>query len=286
MTFDKLAQLWLDHQGHLAEGSLVRYENALATVQPFFRILPKQDQQRMPALNAQVLAWDKERRTKLAGNAFNIEFCVLKSVFRFGFEEGYIRHNPMKGLRRAKVRTPETFIPTPDQFDAIVKGMRGLGEIEGADFIEFLAYSGCRCEEAKALRWRDVDFEKGRLLVGRGGRTKNGREYYLPLFPKLRLLLEAQRAMRPADDDDSLLWWGVEIRHRLDKVCRQLGLPHLHPHHAFRHYFAVQALKKVGVNNVAVVARWLNHHDGGALVLKTYANHIDNAEQEALAALL
>ena len=62
-------------------------------------------------------------------------------------------------------------------------------------------------------------------------------------------------------------------RQALDGACRRLGLPHLRVHD-LRHFFASLCLSS-GID-VATVARWLGHSDGGALLLRTYAHLLDD----------
>lgn len=58
-------------------------------------------------------------------------------------------------------------IPSKEQFLAVLgelrNGHRATGE--AADFVEFLAYSGMRQGEASQVRWRDINFDLGAVLL-------------------------------------------------------------------------------------------------------------------------
>jgi integrase len=285
MTFNELSDKWLALKGHLDESSRNRYQHAIAGMTKHLGKLPRANDGKMTEFVSALARWQDDRRQSLAASSFNLELATLRSILDMGVRDGAMTRNPAAELRPSKAARVEQPIPTPDELARIVAEVRTDGGDEAADFIEFLAYSGCREDESRRLTWRDVEFDQNRLLVGRGGNTKNGREYYLPLFPKLKLLLLAIRAQRPDATADDLIFGGTPVRYRLDKATAKLNLPHLH-HHSFRHYFAVQALRAVGMNKVGVVAKWLNHQDGGKLLLSLYGNHVTDAESQQLAAQL
>jgi integrase len=282
MTFTELSTEWLARKGHLDETSRTRYEYAVQSIGQYVTGLPDPDQKRMPKLNAELMSWQACRRDELSPSTFNLELACCKAIFRYAEKQGYLAADPTADVRPSKFVRKESPVPTEEQFAALVAKLRAEGGDDAADFAEFLAYSGCREDESRWLRWGDVELDRSRVLIGRDGIAKNGRENYLPLFPKLFALLTAVKAKRTNTDADTLIWSGVQLRYRLRKACAELGLPMFH-HHSFRHFFAVQALKRLGMNKVGVVAKWLNHQDGGRLLLSLYGNHVTDTESQELA---
>ncbi len=107
-----------------------------------------------------------------------------------------------RNVKKRKQPVKELQIPTKEQFRALVSALRSEPRAkEAADFVEFLAYSGLRLGEARAVRWRDVNFELNTLLVtGGADGTKNHEVRTVPLFPPLKLL----EGMRVAERDCEL----------------------------------------------------------------------------------
>jgi integrase len=236
----------------------------------------------MPDLDRELVAWQTARRSTLAPGTFNLELATIKAILEYAVVTGQLARNPAADLQPNKAHRPEKPVPTAEQFTALLSWLREHGHARSADFAEFLACSGCREDESRRLQWRDVDFTSDKLLVGRGGHTKNGRENLLPLFPKLKALLLRVRAERPDEPSDGLIWDNHNLRYHLPAACDALNLPHYH-HHTFRHFFAVQSLKALGMDRVGIVARWLNHSDGGKLLLSLYGNHVTEDESRLCA---
>ena len=61
------------------------------------------------------------------------------------------------------------------------------------DYIRLLAYSGARRNEALALRWQDVDMERGQLTIGSDGNTKNSTARVVDFNPNLKAHLRDMR---------------------------------------------------------------------------------------------
>ena len=74
-----------------------------------------------------------------------------------------------------------------------------------ADFLRGLAFTGCRKGEASEIRWRDVDFAAGKIVV-RGDAetgTKNGTVRRVPMIPDARALFERMRSERADESPDA-----------------------------------------------------------------------------------
>jgi len=179
-----------------------------------------------------------------------------------------------------------------------------------------LAYSGLRLGEARAVRWQDINFEFGTLLVtgGEDG-TRNHEVRTVPLFPPLRKLLETMWNRRKSrlvhklrskgcgspsptgqssgagatpeqpvcgqvgEVSETPIFKLESAKKALGTACRKLGLPN-YGHHAMRHFFCSNAIE-VGCD-FKVIAGWLGHKDGGVLVARTYG-HLRNEHSDAMA---
>jgi len=185
--------------------------------------------------------------------------------------------NPAKDIKRRKIVQPQLVIPTRGQFKKLLDAIRESDGREdsqkkakpGADFVELLAYSGCRVNEGASLRWRDVDFQKNALTVTGGDRgTKNNEVRSIPMTDALRALLLSLREKRQPKQDDAISQ--IESAKKcLQTACRRLGYPQF-THHDFRHFFATTCIE-AGVD-IPIVSRWLGHKDGGALAMRVYGH--------------
>jgi integrase len=115
--------------------------------------------------------------------------------------KGIIDRNPFKGLSKKgpgrRYLDPLT-VEQVERLAAIAEQQHGLGA-----FVRFTAYSGMRIGEVFGLEWRDVDFERMRIMVRR---RIYGGEVDLPKSGKAReivLLPEARDALLglPRDDE-------------------------------------------------------------------------------------
>jgi len=136
--------------------------------------------------------------------------------------------------------------------------------------VELLAYSGCRLDEARNLRWQNVDFNRRCVTVTGGERmTKNFETRTLPmtdaLFGLLSRLCERAEKHTPQDCVVKI----KSTKKCLATACRRLGFPRF-THHDFRHFFATTCIES-GVD-VPTIAKWLGHKDGGALAMKVYGH--------------
>jgi integrase len=225
--------------------------------------------------------WASRHHAEWSPTKHNSTIDILRGIFEIAVSRGMISSNPVAKLPRAKVQQKQLQLPSPEQFREIVKIVRSSGASSSrgnGDLIEFLAYSGCRIQEAARVRWMDVDEATGRLWIQRG---KSGQGRHVPILPAMSDLLkrikdEKRHALaRPARFGHVLVTLTCE--EALERACAKTGVPRM-THHSLRHLFATRALQS-GVD-VRTVAGWLGHRDGGALLLKTYAHLLDHHSQQ------
>jgi hypothetical protein len=146
---------------------------------------------------------------------------------------------------------------------------------DGADLVEFLAYSGARIGEAtggadanekRPLVWTDVNFERSTLFLP--GTKTEAAPRTIPMSEKLRELLARLKQERNPQPNDRIVPI-KSARKCLQTACKKLGLPQF-THHDFRHFFATTCIES-GVD-IPTVSRWLGHKDGGALAMKRYGH--------------
>jgi integrase len=230
-------------------------------------------------------SWARRFSDQYSAHRYNNAVDCLRKIFDVAVEQGALYRNPAGTLSKRTPQRKHLELPSADQFAAIVESIRnasGWCSDSCADLIEFLAYSGCRINEARNVRWEDVKADGIWIHGGETG-TKNKERRFLPLNPKLKALIQDLKdnpRYRRAERDDCYLLAVRECQKALDAACKRLNVKRI-THHDLRHLFATRAIES-GVD-VPTVARWLGHKDGGALLMKTYS-HLLQAHSQAMAA--
>ena len=270
ITFDELAKRWNEAEAHTLKASTAarRAASVKAIAPAFFGL------QIRHITRGHCEAWAIARRKdEVAAATFTKELETIRGAFRYAVEQGLILRDPAAHIKRPRVVNRRAPVPSRAQFESILASIRtaaqGKGD-EGANLVELLAYSGMRLNEARSLRWRDVNFSAGVFTVTGGERgTKNHEQRTVPLSEQMRGLLERIKRARGKAAPDAFIIQTASARKCMDTACRKLKLPFIH-HHSLRHYFATCAIESDV--EVTTVARWLGHKDGGALLMRTYSH--------------
>jgi integrase len=101
---------------------------------------------------------------------------TLRMIFVAAIEYGMIFRNPAEGIPKRRPSRKHLELPSREEFTGIVNTVRSTGawrHTQCGDLIEFLAYSGCRIDEARNVRWTDVEGDSIWIRRGETG-TKNG----------------------------------------------------------------------------------------------------------------
>ena len=153
-----------------------------------------------------------------------------------------------------------------------------------------LARTGLRIGEAVALRWNDMDFDKGTIFVertytkGRLGTCKNGKSRSVDMSKQLKgtlLRVKADRTTIPMDEGsdwiftykDSLIvadTWRCTV---FNKAVKKAGIKRITPHDT-RHTYATLRLSQG--DTLATVANQLG--DTQIEVLRTYSHYIPDTQ--------
>lgn len=219
-------------------------------------------------------AWANRFGSSVAPSNFNNTIGLLRRVLALAVDQGIRYTNPAAKLKRTRVLPKRIQLPTQPQFTALVQEIRrvpfGPG-LASADLVEFLAYGGFRKGEAAAVRWSDVDFDRGEILV-RGDAetgTKNWSQRRVPMIPDMLALLRRLQASQPDAKQTAPVMRVHECQGALTRACNAVGI-HRITHHDLRHLFATRCIES-GVD-IPTVSRWLGHKDGGALAMKVYGH--------------
>ena len=187
--------------------------------------------------------------------------------------------DPSAEIKRMKIIRKELVMPTRDEFKRAVESIRAQGKansVQASYFIEFIAYSGTRVEEARHVRFEDISED---LITIRGGEhgTKNHEIRHIPINPAMRDLLN-RMDLNPRKP---IFTMKTAPRGALQNAYDRLGIKQSKVIHGLRHLFATTCIES-GID-FATVGRWLGHKDGGILAAKTYGHIRDEHSQREAA---
>jgi integrase len=234
---------------------------------------------------ADCVDWGDRYAKQYSPTRYNNAVDTVRGIFEVAIDQGLIYRNPAAKLKKRRPNRKHLDLPSSDKFDAIVAAVRNEGawcSKQCGDLIEFLAYSGCRLDEAKNVKWADV--EKAGIWVHGDAEhgTKGNERRFIPIIPPMAALLkdlrENPRYYR--GEREGYVLAVSEAQKALTKACAAVGAKRL-THHDLRHLFATRCIES-GVD-IPTVARWLGHKDGGVLALKTYG-HLRTEHSQAMAA--
>jgi integrase len=218
--------------------------------------------------------WARAFRKVASATRYNNTVSGLRHVFDVARDAGVIYSNPAEHLERVPVRAKQLTLPSGQQFLQLVDAVENAGawcSRDCADLVRGLAFSGLRKGEAGQVEWRDLDFEKGEIVV-RGDpetATKNWEVRRVPMIPDARALFDQMRASRMDEPLSAKVFRVGECQKAIDRACKKVGADRI-THHDLRHLFATRCIES-GVD-IPTVSRWLGHKDGGALAMKTYGH--------------
>lgn len=276
-AFIKLANDWLAWRGNIAESSRCRYEKAIAEIAKTVASLNGQ-------LEDQLSQWQTKRRAELSSASFAVELYVLKAILDYGHRRGKPKENCWKDIEAGTVANKTFNVLTREQFDSLIAEIRQQPHgANVADYCECLGVGGFRPSELEALLWRDVDFTRETILVGRDGQSKTHKSRVVPLFPRLREALK--RVYDRTPDNQRLpsdrIFGPVNVCYRVEKAATKLGLPTIRPRYDFRHFFVVEMLRQHGVNEVVHIAAIAGHEP--LQLLNRYGKHTSTSRLSEIA---
>ncbi|HXI50315.1 MAG TPA: site-specific integrase, partial [Candidatus Saccharimonadales bacterium] len=261
VTFTELADRWLAlAKARLKDSSARRVDLCVKELKKTFGAIGVRNITR-----ADCDEWAMKREPQISASTFNKEREALQQILSFGCRDGVLLDNPAAHIERRKQPKASIIIPTREQFLTITKGIRQLDvrAHASADLVELLAFSGMRLAEATAMKWRDIDWQRGTFAVTGGETgTKNHEARIVPLFPNLRTHLEQLKVEKSPKQEDYVIPID-NAKIALKTACKAAELPQF-THHAFRHFFVTNAIE-LGVD-FKVIAEWVGHKDGGVLV--------------------
>jgi integrase len=132
----------------------------------------------------------------------------LSAYFSWLAREGYIDANPAAFTNRAVENGARNHVPSDADLRAI---WLALDDDEYGAILKLLLLTGARRDEIGGLRWSEVNLDTAKITLP-PARTKNKREYVIPLSEPALTILKAQPRRSGSDGTprDHIFGRGIE----------------------------------------------------------------------------
>ncbi|HVM36261.1 MAG TPA: tyrosine-type recombinase/integrase [Actinomycetota bacterium] len=240
----------------------------------------------------------------LAPNTIRRAHGILHRALGQGVRWGWLGVNPASSATPPRVPMPDINPPAPHEL-AKLFALATETDIDLADYILLAAATGARRSELVALRWADLDLDRGSVWVARGivlgfnglvekdTKTHAARRVSLDPTTVAAMVAHRSRALERAqlcgvqledgafvfsnEVDGSDCWYPDSVSRSFAKLCRKAGLKGVRLHD-LRHYVATRLLS-AGVD-VRTVAGRLGHRNA-ATTLNVYSHFLVESDREA-----
>jgi integrase len=113
--------------------------------------------------------------------------ATMSAMFTWGMKEGLVLANPVANTNKREEKPRERTLSNVE----LGLVWRALPAGDYGTIIKLLILTGQRMNEIAALRWSEIDFDRGIVMLP-GARTKNGRPHEVPLSKTALSLLAAR----------------------------------------------------------------------------------------------
>lgn len=118
-----------------------------------------------------IVAWlEHMRESGSSGKTISNKHRLLSGSLKTALKAGHIPTNPAAGIRLPRTRRKGHRYLTPDEFNAILTEIPAYWK----PFVRFLVASGCRFNEATALRPQDVDRLNNTVRITQARKRQKG----------------------------------------------------------------------------------------------------------------
>jgi integrase len=160
LTVGQYLESWLgDIEGTIRRHTYEQYKSVVGK-----HLVPEIGRTKLKQISRPAIRrlYREKKQTGLSSRTVEYIHVTLHKALKDAAEDGLINTNPAQGLKLPQRDAKETKALSPEQVGALLEGAR-------EDRLEALyvvaLHTGLRRGELLALRWNDVDFEKGTIRV-------------------------------------------------------------------------------------------------------------------------
>lgn len=169
-----------------------------------------------------------EEGKQLADATVSKRVKTARSIFREGVRWGMLRDNPFDGVRAgAQTNRDRQYFVTAGEAARVLDA---CPDAEWRLIFALSRYGGLRCpSEHLGLRWRDIDWERGRMLVAspKTEHNEGGESRLVPIFPELLPYLREAYELAPEGAEWVIARYrqtNANLRTQLNRIIKRAGL--------------------------------------------------------------
>jgi integrase len=202
--------------------------------------------------------------------------ALMRRLINFGINK-QLCEGPGFAMTMPKVDNRKTEDLSPDQLQDLLAVLEKSKNIQVANLMRMALYTGMRRGELFGLKWNDVDFDRGFILIRH---PKGGRSQKIPLNETVKTLLHNHpRQKSPYVFPGKNGKRRTDITHSVNKIKKDAGLPaDFRALHGLRHVYA-SSLASSGKVDMYTLQKLLTHKDPATT--QRYAHLRDEALRQA-----
>jgi integrase len=179
VIFSEYAQQWYDREKVLRSWSISTTRSYRLDIERLNRYLGRK--KITDITRSQINDLKADLHKTLGEASVNHSLTVLHMILEHAhLEDKLIRTNPAHRIKRLKVTPYKPYVLSSEEARRIENSLREAGkEQERLAFVTF-EFLGLRFKELRGLRWRDIDFVEGKLIVAES-KTKEGEGRSVPI---------------------------------------------------------------------------------------------------------
>lgn len=189
--------------------------------------------------NEDIRKYQLNRLKSVKSETVNLEFRHLKAIFNWAIDNGFLKENAFKGIK--KVKTVESNLPRFFEVEDIYKIRNHFKDDPFEMLIEFYLLTGARLKEALYLKWEDIDFKRKQITI-RSDNTKSKKHRIISFIKdkQLETLLNSFRRNLSGviffDEVTGNQWSSWWVSRKISVTLSKIGFPWASCH-TFRHTY-------------------------------------------------
>jgi integrase len=193
-------------------------------------------------------------------------------ILNWGVEQGYLKTNPIAGIKKPKLQPREHFIP-PDRLREFIQA---IPHQPGKDLATFMLETGCRVAEVRILTRIDYDAKNNRFVLYREDSKGKRRKRVIFLSQKAKTLIGHWLHHFPTGplfrNTHGTPWTAQNIGKTFDAAGKKIGLNFKVCGTVLRHSYTYNRL--LAGQDVATVSKLLGHSTTD-MVMTVYGHMCD-----------
>lgn len=280
ILFSDYYQFWVTKKVHISKSSRRTWDSFYRNyVKPFI------GHKKIKEINEiDLIRMINLMKNKLKNSVINKKIVVFKSIMKELYEEGIIDKNPFRHIKKLRGDQPEIKPFTEEELAELLKGFKEKYPFY-YNLVAFLAFTGCRPNEAVGLKWKNIDWESKKILIREGFvlgentqlKTNSSRRD-IPMNDILEKILIDQKTLTFGKSEyvftnmklKPINW--TNFRQKYYEVLKSKNIEH-RPIYQLRHTFASMAIKNG--EDPSWVAKMLGH-SGLKTTFSYYSRYIPN----------